>query len=116
MYNYFHMRNNTALNNIENLNLYSFTNNNSINENYLNLSIDNNTYDNNMLGIIGGNDNNYNRQLNSINNINAHNESIDYDISEFNQIITPIFCRNFYKKIYGDINICNSILIIRIFR
>jgi len=105
------MRNNQVLNNIENLNSHSFTNNNSINENYLNLSIDNNTYDNNILGIIGGNDNNYNRQLNSINNINALNESIDYDISEFNQIISPIFRKNFYKKIYGDINICNSILI-----
>lgn len=63
-----------------------------------------------MPKIYGGNDNNYNKQLNANNSINVHNYSYDdeYLIPGYNQTIKS----NFYKKIYGDINICNSILII----
>lgn len=87
----------------------------NLNENYGSLKNKNiiiNDYNNNnkMPKIYGGNDNNYNKQLNANNSINVHNYSYDdeYLIPGYNQTIKS----NFYKKIYGDINICNSILII----
>jgi len=101
----------------------SFTKNNNFineinpnpNENYgsfnnKNIIINDYNYDNKKPKIYGGNDNNYNKQLNSNNGINAHNNSYDdeYLFSGYNHTIW----KNFYKKIYGNINICNSILII----
>ena len=75
-----------------------------------NIIINDYNYNNKKPKIYGGNDNNYNKQLNANNGINAHNNSYDneYLFSGYNQTIW----KNFYKKIYGDINICNSILII----
>jgi hypothetical protein len=100
----------------------SFTKNNNfineinpdLNENYgslknKNIIINDYIEDNKMPKIYGGNDNNYNKQLNVNNSINVYNYSNDdeYLIPGNNQTIKS----NFYKKIYGEINICNSILI-----